>query len=231
MSHKQFGIWFIGPYGGVATTTALGLACLKRGLVSGTGLVTDLDLFRNLKLPAFDRFVVGGHDVRQAGFLESARELAAKSGVFDDKLLRACHAQFAEWDANVCPGTVRGAGKTVAKLSTWDGTGANLSGAETIERLAADIEKFQARHQLAHVVVINLASTAPLVIDLARLATLEWSRGGHGLMPHLACFFKRPMGVETQNLFEQWRMLQDYVEGVQGSEFSVQDKRVEKTRK
>jgi myo-inositol-1-phosphate synthase len=53
---------------------------------------------------------------------------------------------------------------------------------------------------------------APLVIDLARLAILEWSRGGHGLMRHLACFFKRPLGVTTHNLFEQWRLLDEYVE-------------------
>jgi myo-inositol-1-phosphate synthase len=64
---------------------------------------------------------------------------------------------------------------------------------------------------------------APLVIDLARLAFLEWSRGGQGLMRHLACFFKRPLGVETHNLFEQWRMLEEYLDRrVQGSGFRVQ---------
>ena len=52
---------------------------------------------------------------------------------------------------------------------------------------------------------------APLVIDLVRLTLFEWSRGGHGLMRHLASFFKRPMGVETHNLFEQWRLLDEYV--------------------
>jgi myo-inositol-1-phosphate synthase len=51
---------------------------------------------------------------------------------------------------------------------------------------------------------------APLVIDLVRLTLLEWSRGGHGLMRHLAVFFKRPLGVETHNLFEQWKLLEDY---------------------
>jgi myo-inositol-1-phosphate synthase len=399
MVNKRFGIWFIGAYGGVATTTALGIASLKRGLTSGTGLVTDLDLFRPLELAKFDQLVIGGHDVRRVGFLAAARELAAKSGVFDEKLLRACQSQFAEWDQNVCPGTVRGAGKTVAKLSSWDGTGGNASATSIIDRLAADIEKFQSRHRLTHVVVINLASTeppfelgeshsewdhlsrslrkknagilpasslyaiaaisrgisyinftpslgatvpaiqdlasqtgalyggqdgktgetllksvlapmfryrnleilswvghnifgnrdglvlddpankaskiktkdqvitqivgykpqthvsieyieslddwktawdhihfrgflgtkmilqftwqgcdsllaAPLVIDLARLAILEWTHGGHGLMRHLACFFKRPLGVETHNLFEQWRMLEEYVERV-----------------
>jgi myo-inositol-1-phosphate synthase len=55
---------------------------------------------------------------------------------------------------------------------------------------------------------------APLVIDLARLTLVEHDRGGHGLMRHLACFFKRPLGVDTHNLFEQWRILTNYLAGV-----------------
>jgi myo-inositol-1-phosphate synthase len=381
----------------VGTTTALGIAALKQRLAARTGLVTELDLFQSLDLAGFDQLVIGGHDIRQVGFLKAAQELAAKSGVFEEKLLHACRSEFAEWDQNICPGTVRGAGKAVAKLNSWGETAASSPPWDIIQRLGADIEKFQARHRLAHVVVINLASTeppfdlneshrtwdrltrslqkknaaalpasslyavaaisrgfsyvnftpslgstvpaieeladetgslyggqdgktgetllksvlapmfryrnleilswvghnifgnrdglvlddpankaskiktkdqvisqivgykpqthvsieyieslddwktawdhihfrgflgtkmilqftwqgcdsllaAPLVIDLARLAILEWSRGGHGLMRHLACFFKRPLGVTTHNLFEQWRLLDEYVE-------------------
>jgi len=399
MSRRRFGVWFIGAFGGVATTTAVGLASLRRSLVASTGLVTGLDLFRDLALPRFDEIVVGGHDVRRVGFLESARELQAKSGVFEDRLLAAGKEQLAEWDKNVCPGTVRGAGKTVAKLSSWNGVSERGAPADIIERLADDLRAFRDRHRLAHVVVINLASTeppfdlspvhatwerlskairkkgetvlpasslyaiaalgqgfsyvnftpslgsslpaveelaeargalyggqdgktgetllksvlapmfryrnlnvlswvghnifgnrdglvlddpenkrskiktkdqvvtqilgykpqthvsieyieslddwktawdhihfsgflgtkmvlqftwqgcdsllaAPLVIDLARLTLFEQARGGRGLMRHLACFFKRPLGVDSHNLFEQWRMLEDYVRSV-----------------
>ena len=107
MAHHRFGIWFVGAYGGVATTTTLGIAALKRGLASGTGLVTELDEFRRLELAKFDQLIVGGHDIRRVGFLEAARELQSKSGVFDEKLLRASQGQFAEWDENISPGTVR----------------------------------------------------------------------------------------------------------------------------
>jgi myo-inositol-1-phosphate synthase len=409
MAHHRDGIWFVGAYGGVATTTAFGIASLKRGLAPGTGLVTELDEFRRLDLAKFDQLVIGGHDIRRVGFLEAARELQSKSGVFDEKLLRACQSQFAEWDENICPGTVRGAGKTVAKLSSWNGAGERESPAAMISRLGDDIREFKDRHRLTHVVVINLASTeppfeleathqsweqlsralrkkssavlpasslyavaaisqgfsyinftpslgatvpaieelaqqtgalyggqdgktgetllksvlapmfryrnlevlswvghnifgnrdglvlddpankaskiktkdqvitqilgykpqthvsieyieslddwktawdhihfrgflgtkmilqftwqgcdsllaAPLVIDLARLTILESSRGGRGLMRHLACFFKRPLGVDTHNLFEQWKLLEEYVERVQGSGFRVQEK-------
>src|SRR5262245_40352059 len=140
MRNKRYGIWFVGAYGGVATTAALGIACLKRGLTPATGLVTELDLFQGLELASFDQFVIGGHDVRRAGFLASAQELAAKSGVFSESVMKACSHQFAEWEENICAGTVRGAGKTVAKLSSWNGTGASGTANDVIDRLGLDME-------------------------------------------------------------------------------------------
>lgn len=51
---------------------------------------------------------------------------------------------------------------------------------------------------------------APLVLDLVRFAELAKRRGESGLMPHLACYFKDPLGVEEHRLYEQFRMLEDY---------------------
>ncbi len=55
---------------------------------------------------------------------------------------------------------------------------------------------------------------APLVLDLARLALLAQRRGEVGVLRHLACFFKSPMGVEEHDFFEQCSMLEDYVQRV-----------------
>jgi myo-inositol-1-phosphate synthase len=52
---------------------------------------------------------------------------------------------------------------------------------------------------------------APLVLDLARLAHLSKRGGETGILKHLACFFKSPMGVEENDFFKQWNMLEDYV--------------------
>jgi myo-inositol-1-phosphate synthase len=51
----------------------------------------------------------------------------------------------------------------------------------------------------------------PLVLDLARLALLSQRRGESGVLRHLACFFKNPMGVSEHDFFEQFRMLEEYV--------------------
>jgi myo-inositol-1-phosphate synthase len=51
---------------------------------------------------------------------------------------------------------------------------------------------------------------APLVLDLVRFAELAKRRGEAGLMPHLASYFKDPLGVEEHRLYEQFHMLVDY---------------------
>jgi myo-inositol-1-phosphate synthase len=50
----------------------------------------------------------------------------------------------------------------------------------------------------------------PLVLDLARLALFSQRRGEIGVLKHLACFFKSPMGVEEQDFFKQSAMLEEY---------------------
>jgi myo-inositol-1-phosphate synthase len=54
----------------------------------------------------------------------------------------------------------------------------------------------------------------PLVLDLARLALLAQRRGESGVMPHLACFFKNPMGTAEHDFFKQFGMLEEYLFGV-----------------
>jgi myo-inositol-1-phosphate synthase len=53
---------------------------------------------------------------------------------------------------------------------------------------------------------------APLVLDLIRLTEFAHRKGEAGLMTHLACFFKDPMGVRTQAFQDQFMLLKKYVE-------------------
>jgi myo-inositol-1-phosphate synthase len=50
----------------------------------------------------------------------------------------------------------------------------------------------------------------PLVLDLARLALLAQRRGESGILTHLACFFKNPMGVDFHDFFKQFALLEAY---------------------
>jgi len=55
------------------------------------------------------------------------------------------------------------------------------------------------------------ALAAPLVVDLARLVLLSQRRGEAGVLKHLACFFKSPMGSEEHDFFRQYALLEEYV--------------------
>ena len=52
---------------------------------------------------------------------------------------------------------------------------------------------------------------APLVLDLVRLTEFAQRKGEAGPMPHLACFFKDPLGVTVHAFTEQVQMLLEYV--------------------
>jgi myo-inositol-1-phosphate synthase len=52
---------------------------------------------------------------------------------------------------------------------------------------------------------------APLVLDLVRFTALARNRGEGGVMRHLACFFKNPLGVEEQDLHGQFHHLLAYI--------------------
>jgi myo-inositol-1-phosphate synthase len=56
---------------------------------------------------------------------------------------------------------------------------------------------------------------APLVVDVARLALLAQRRGEVGVLRHLACFFKSPMGVTEHDFFKQFEMLEAYARAAQ----------------
>src|SRR4051812_19380215 len=116
MSTRRVGLWLVGACGGVGTTAALGLAALARGLADSTSLVTALPLFDGADLDGPDRFVVGGHEIRRAGFRQTVRDLQQRSNIFDPGLTEACAPDLERWEANVRPGTVLNAGPTIAGL-------------------------------------------------------------------------------------------------------------------
>src|SRR3954449_5773053 len=117
MTTRRVGLWLIGACGGVGTTATLGLAALSRGLTDTTSLVTALPMFSPLDLDRPEQIVVGGHEIRSAGFRQTMRELHERSNVFHADVMAGCDEQLAEWEQNVRPGTVLGAGPTIARLA------------------------------------------------------------------------------------------------------------------
>src|SRR5262249_34796263 len=148
MTSRRVGLWLLGAAGGVGTTAALGLAALRRRLTDTTSLVTAEPLFAALDLDDFDNFVVGGHEIRAPGFRATAGELHRRANVFDAALLDACDDQLADWENNLRPGTLLGAGRTIAGLADRP----DLLRVDTPRRAIAivqnDLTLFRERHKL-----------------------------------------------------------------------------------
>ncbi len=169
MSERKIGIWFIGAWGGVATTSVVGLAALQKGIAPLTGLVSELPLFRDVPLAKWNQFVVGGHEIRQIGYQNAARELVEKSNLFSAEMLTTIAPVLDEFDANIKQGTLLNVGSIIEKISCEQARKQQGETAATaLKRIQHDIENFRAEHQLEQVVVVNLASTEP-AMDLTDL--------------------------------------------------------------
>ncbi|MCS7045470.1 MAG: inositol-3-phosphate synthase [Gemmataceae bacterium] len=161
MSDRRVGLWLVGALGGVSATAALGLAALRRGLTDTTGLVTATPPFAKVDLDPFDRFVLGGHDIRRGSLTQSVRELHERANVFDETILRACQADLDAWTQNIRPGTVLGSGPAIIKLAELPEAHRAARPREAVEKVQADLRAFREAHRLEQVVVVNVASTEP----------------------------------------------------------------------
>ena len=167
MAEDKIGLWLVGARGGVATSTILGLLALRNKLTSSTGLVSALPTFEGLPLPAWDQFVIGGHEIRVTTLPEEALRLHRESRLFDAQLLDATRTELEEVDTRIRAGTLSNVGETIRKLAEGQQLEQEIGPRATIHRLQHDLESFRDDHQLSDVVVVNLASTeAPLDEDL-----------------------------------------------------------------
>jgi myo-inositol-1-phosphate synthase len=161
MPARKTGLWLIGAFGGVGTTVALGLAALRRGLTTETGLVTGLEMLRGLDLDSPADFIIGGHDIRRTDFVQGVREFQQRSNVFEPALVEPCVAQLQEWAQNVRPGTVLNSGETIARLADMPGLQMADTPRSVIDLIQADLRAFRDRFKLDQLIVVNLASTEP----------------------------------------------------------------------
>lgn len=169
MAASRIGIWFIGAKGGIAATTAVGLAALKKQATAPVGLVSALPQFAALELADFNQFVIGGHDIRDVSLFEEALRLATESRAIDEPLIRACREELEEIDRCIRPGTLVNVGPTIQQLA-GEKTLAHCeeTPAAAIRRIQADLKEFAQRKELDQLVVVNIASTEPPV-DTSRL--------------------------------------------------------------
>jgi myo-inositol-1-phosphate synthase len=161
---------------------------MARRLADRTGLVSELPLFADLPLPEPEDFVVGGHDIRQTSFAESADEFRRGSGVLEPDWIIACRDELAAATARVRPGTHFGAGRAIAKLGHWGDAKAPRTALQAVDHIAGDLAAFVESESVDHVIVLNVASTEPpFALGTAHehwdTLNAELAEGGPDLLP------------------------------------------------
>jgi myo-inositol-1-phosphate synthase len=165
------GVWLIGARGNVATTAMVGARAVARGVTSTAGMVTEREPASWLDLPAVEDLVFGGHDVRTDSLLDTAEALA-RDGVPDPRTLDAVRGDLETIDARIETGTAVNCGRAVEDLADGDLLEEDFSVAGVVEEIRRDYEAFARAHDCDRVVVVNVASSEPLVADPDRYATV-----------------------------------------------------------
>ncbi len=188
MSARKTGVWLVGACGGVATLSIVGARAIARGLKPPVGLLTSTPLFRGLDLPEVGDLVFGGHEIRATDVCCAATEFAERAGVLDRALLEVLRDDLLATQLNVRPGYLVNPGTSVKALAQGGRVARARRPAAIVEGIQKDLAEFQERHDLAQVVVINVASTEPpreLPIELADVkalrASLDQPRARKGL--------------------------------------------------
>lgn len=174
MGNDRVGVWLIGALGGISTTVCVGLAALQKRLTDEAGLVSALPRFAKTGLADWQKFTIGGHEIRDSTYLIEAQQLHRKSGVFSEGLLRDVQPELEGFTKNIRPGTLINVGPTIEAFA-----GEELlkrrgeRPAAAIERISADLQEFRTQQGLSHVIMVYVASTEPPVLEAA--ANMSWA--------------------------------------------------------
>ncbi len=157
---RPLGVWLIGAKGGVASTAIAGLLAMQRGLVPEVGLLSGVTPFSRLPWTPWEQLVVGGHEIRELPLSESVAELVDRTRSLDHRVFDAIARPLDEIDREIRPGTAFNANPSVRKLVSLR-LPDQESPIRAVERLVGDLRAFAQRHELRHLVVVNVASTEP----------------------------------------------------------------------
>jgi myo-inositol-1-phosphate synthase len=173
MTRSRIGIWLIGAKGGVAATALVGLTALKKGWMQPVGLVSALPQFKHCELVDWSDFVIGGHEIRDISLFDEAWRMHSESRAIDADLLRKCKPDLERIDRQIRPGTVCNVGATIEKMAGQEFAHRREAPRAAIERVQHDLRTFVTEHKLAHLIVVNIASTEPTPGDPASLPA-DW---------------------------------------------------------
>jgi myo-inositol-1-phosphate synthase len=154
----RIGAWLIGASGSLASTAIVGARAIAHGLAEPAGLVTELPEVSPLPLIGLEQLVFGGWDVKSAGVLHRAREMALEDRALGGGLIAALEDDLKAVETRVRPGFAHGAGPATPSRATRPVRRQRESLRHVAERLGEDLDRFRQEHRLKRIIVVDLAS-------------------------------------------------------------------------
>ncbi len=155
-------LWLFGLYGIVSTTAVAGERAIKKGLSDKTGLVSELEQFKDIeKYSPLDFEAFGGHEIRNLdkNLYEELFSHWENNFHFDYRILKSLKEDLEKIKAK--KGTALNCGEGVLEelkpLQTLEDEGLSLE--EIVEKLEKDLTEFADDDTVA----INVASTEPSI--------------------------------------------------------------------
>jgi len=165
-STNKVGVWIAGAHGDISATLIVGTLALTKGLTSQAGLTTELPPMNQLPLVSPGNLVFGGMDISDVSLVDTAESLYQTSRTVPRELLDAVAEELAAINKDIL----------VNSNFRWNPAGPN-PGLPTLTELAdeisAGISAFRERHNLSHLVVVNLTSSEPEPAISSQHATLD----------------------------------------------------------
>jgi myo-inositol-1-phosphate synthase len=150
----------IGALGSIAATVVAGALALGRGLIEGTGMVTEGKPFAGLDLVDVRRLRFGGCDVREGSLVKSVSEVFTTISGVGRNGLTELEPDLAALQDRLCRGTVRNCGEAIAGLVP-EAALESRSLVDEVESIRRELRHFAESEGTTRVVVVNLASTEP----------------------------------------------------------------------
>lgn len=159
--NDNVGAWLIGAYGSVATCVAAGLEARKLGVVDTAGMLCETPACAGLDIPPLDGIVVGGCDIRSGALADEFARLAQQCTGLSADLTGAVAPCLKEVESRIVTGTTANSGEAIARLC--DDKPAAVPLRQEVENISRQLARFKKEQQLEEVVVVNLASTEPIL--------------------------------------------------------------------
>nr|QNO56849.1 hypothetical protein IPLBMFHP_00035 [Methanosarcinales archaeon ANME-1 ERB7] len=168
----KVGVWIIGVHGSVAAASIAGAKIIARGLVTPTGLITELPELLDVEFLPFDQMVFGGHDVGKRTVRESFTNLSNEAHI-DYKFAEGISDELDTVEGDVRRGITLGCGKVISEVADMPLDLDSIPLVDATKKLVDDIIAFKKKHNLRSIVVVNLSSTEPPPLIGTHTETLD----------------------------------------------------------